>query len=67
MVFYLPLYVVFRIFELADTSALTTYQFGDLLTGKYKRSSNNAMSMICGPYILIFPNTENENALLQGV
>lgn len=33
----------------ADTSARTTHQFEDLLSSKYKRSSANAMSMICGP------------------
>ncbi len=37
LIFCLPLYVVFRIFELADTSAQTTHQFGDLLTTKQKK------------------------------
>ena len=37
MIFYLPLYVVFRIFELSHTSAQTTHQFWDLLTTKQKK------------------------------
>ena len=37
MIFNLLLYIVLRIFELADTSSQTTHQFGDLFATKQKK------------------------------